>query len=347
METSFAPSKIQTKQIKHPRAWDGKNLTKDEVAFDLGPRHLEAFDRVIQEARKRSVTLENASNEDFQLEDIQDDVQLIADRILNGRGVVIVRGWPMDRCTEAEMALLYWALGKQWGQPIVQSWKGDRLGYLTDVPQLVPGTRGKGFTSENAMTLHTDYGGIMGLMAIRRAKSGGLSGLASGIEIHNRIAATHPEYLAPLYEGYYIYWTGNEKKGERPINLDYRVPLFSELDGQVSVSFMNKRVVEQAVAERKEPLTELQRKALEYFHAVGDELKFTFMLEAGEALFVNNYAILHDRAPFEDWPEQERRRFLLRLWLRTSQEKQPVHSSIRRFYDTIAGNFSPSPAKMI
>ncbi|WP_437895858.1 hypothetical protein [Sorangium sp. So ce124] len=220
METSFAPYKIQTKQIKHPRAWDGKDLTKDEVAFDLGSRHLEAFDRVIQEVRRRSVTLESASNEDFQLEDIQDDVQLIADRILNGRGVVIVRGWPMDRYTEAENALLYWALGKQWGQPIVQSWKGDRL-------------------------------------------------------------------------------------------------------------------------------TELQREALEYFHTVGDELKFTFMLEAGEALFVNNYAILHDRAPFEDWPEQERRRFLLRMWLRTSQEKQPVHSSVRRFYDTMAGNFSPSPAKVI
>ena len=31
--------------------------------------------------------------------------------------------------------------------------------------------------------------------------------------------------------------------------------------------------------------------------------------------FLCNHVILHDRTAFEDWPEPERRRHLLRLWL--------------------------------
>ena len=31
--------------------------------------------------------------------------------------------------------------------------------------------------------------------------------------------------------------------------------------------------------------------------------------------FVHNHTILHDRTAFEDWPEPERKRHLLRLWL--------------------------------
>jgi hypothetical protein len=31
--------------------------------------------------------------------------------------------------------------------------------------------------------------------------------------------------------------------------------------------------------------------------------------------FIHNHQILHDRTAFEDWPEPERRRHLLRLWL--------------------------------
>jgi hypothetical protein len=30
---------------------------------------------------------------------------------------------------------------------------------------------------------------------------------------------------------------------------------------------------------------------------------------------VHNHTILHDRTAFEDWPEPERKRHLLRLWL--------------------------------
>ena len=35
----------------------------------------------------------------------------------------------------------------------------------------------------------------------------------------------------------------------------------------------------------------------------------------GDIQLVHNHTLLHDRTAFTDWPEAERRRHLLRLWL--------------------------------
>jgi hypothetical protein len=38
----------------------------------------------------------------------------------------------------------------------------------------------------------------------------------------------------------------------------------------------------------------------------------------GDIQLVHNHTLLHDRTAFEDWPEPERKRHLLRLWLAPS-----------------------------
>jgi hypothetical protein len=39
----------------------------------------------------------------------------------------------------------------------------------------------------------------------------------------------------------------------------------------------------------------------------------------GDVQLVNNHVLFHDRTAFEDWPQPERRRHLLRLWLAPPQ----------------------------
>jgi alpha-ketoglutarate-dependent taurine dioxygenase len=38
-------------------------------------------------------------------------------------------------------------------------------------------------------------------------------------------------------------------------------------------------------------------------------------LREGDMQFLNNHVVLHSRTAFEDYPEEERRRHLLRLWI--------------------------------
>jgi hypothetical protein len=61
----------------------------------------------------------------------------------------------------------------------------------------------------------------------------------------------------------------------------------------------------------------------------------SMLLEPGDMQFLNNRTIFHGRAEFEDHPEKERRRHLLRLWLRVPEwprmaAVQDYHSDAER-----------------
>ena len=47
------------------------------------------------------------------------------------------------------------------------------------------------------------------------------------------------------------------------------------------------------------------------------DLRLDMELQPGDMQFICNYTVLHSRGEYEDWPEPERKRHLLRLWLRT------------------------------
>jgi len=46
-------------------------------------------------------------------------------------------------------------------------------------------------------------------------------------------------------------------------------------------------------------------------------------LQVGDMQLCNNYTILHSRTGFQDFPEPERRRHMIRLWL-TFQQRRPL-----------------------
>ena len=53
------------------------------------------------------------------------------------------------------------------------------------------------------------------------------------------------------------------------------------------------------------------------FDALAEDpaLNMQMSFQPGDMQWVHNHTMLHDRTSFEDWPEPERRRHLLRLWL--------------------------------
>ncbi len=64
----------------------------------------------------------------------------------------------------------------------------------------------------------------------------------------------------------------------------------------------------------------LQALALEAVEAVAElahrpDIRYDMDFQQGDIQILNNYSILHARGGFEDHPEPERRRNLLRLWV--------------------------------
>src|SRR5438046_1209109 len=65
---------------------------------------------------------------------------------------------------------------------------------------------------------------------------------------------------------------------------------------------------------RRRRLAAALAQTLEIFEEPGIAIDFDFA--PGEIQFVDNRALGHSRTEFEDFPEPERRRHLVRLWLR-------------------------------
>jgi len=57
--------------------------------------------------------------------------------------------------------------------------------------------------------------------------------------------------------------------------------------------------------------------ALDCFDSLAEdkELRLDITFQPGDMQFVHNHTLLHDRTSFVDWPDPERKRHLLRLWL--------------------------------
>lgn len=311
-------------------AWKGAAITsKDQIAFDLGPRHLAAFDAAITYARAEGLGIRAIGRSGYDFPAISEDIAEIGRELTRGRGIVIIRGWPVERYSLDEIGLLYGWLGQHLGHPVIQSGKGDRLGYVADVPQ--PGKINRGYRSNAELRMHTDSDDIVGLLCIRKAKSGGLSRLVSAMSIYNEILRTRPDLLEPLFAGFRVHWNGEEAPGEPPITA-YRVPVFSIAEGLLSVCLGYKYIEDAFTALGIAP-TDLEREALAIMDETAnrDDLVYEFQLEPGECSFINNYTTLHSRTAFEDWPEENRRRLLLRLWLK-AHDARPIDANLRRYY---------------
>ena len=115
-------------------AWRPSDFSsKDDFSVTLNEQHVVAFDRALAANRAATRETESISREDFALDDIADDVAAWRDEVLNGRGFVVLRGFPLQRYTEDEIATIYWGLGTYVGRAVSQSNLGDYIGHVIDV----------------------------------------------------------------------------------------------------------------------------------------------------------------------------------------------------------------------
>ena len=199
--TKLMNSSICTTRVDHPSAWKGSDFSSaDEYAFDLGPRHYDAFDKALSKIRQQGLTLDDIEKVNFEVPEIASDIATIFDQIQNGYGFVLVRGFPLDRYTEEELGLIYWGIGTHMGTGVSQSVMGDRLGHVMDFSADNPNARA--YRNKQTLSMHTDLSEIVSLLSLSTAKSGGLSQFSSLITIDNEIIENNPEYLEPLYRGF-------------------------------------------------------------------------------------------------------------------------------------------------
>lgn len=293
--------------IEHPSAWTAASLGgKDALRLQLSKPELDAIDTLLERTRHKRP--QEVTRMEFDHPVVNAMLDRLREIIMRGRGIALVTGVSPDRYSEEQFERIYWGFGTHLGIGAVQSAKGDRLGYVQNNPNDVVK---RGYRSLRELHMHTDSYEVVGLMSVRKARTGGLSGLASSLSIHNAFVRERPELLEPLYRGFRSA-SEEARFSSQPVT-DDPVPVFCAVDGLVSCMYEPGHL--KNAAELLGGMPDDLAEALDVFDefANRDELALRFVLEPGEMLLWHNYTNLHSRTSFEDDPA--RPRLLLRLWL--------------------------------
>ena len=305
--------------ISDASAWYGPAMAADGRWLQtLSAAEVAEIETASRALLERAADLALLQRQDFELPTLGPRLAQLLHELLEGRGFVLLRGLPVSRWPRTLSAAAFLGLGTHLGnmrpQNAATCWAMRDLGLSARDPQV------RIYQTHERQTFHTDSCDIVGLLCLQTARTGGLSALVSSTTLYNEMRRRRPELAALLFEPLATDRRGEVPAGARPW---FEIPVFNWFDGKLSTIYQ-RQYIDSAQRFAEAPrLSPLQVEALDLFDALANDpdLMTTMALEPGDMQFVHNHVLLHDRTAFEDWPERERRRHLLRLWLAPAQAR--------------------------
>jgi hypothetical protein len=329
-------------EIGDASAWYGADLKRRtdwiERLSEAEIREVEnAANELENELQKSSVDLTSINSENFPLPKLGPRLRRILEEVLNGRGFVLIKSLPVERWTKREAAIAFLGIGVQLGNLRMQNAGGHLLGHVKDLGRSSTDPQARIYQTRERQTHHTDSCDVVGLFCLRPAKSGGLSSLVSSTTIFNEMRRRRPDLLKVLLDRIETDRRGEVPKGGKPF---FSIPVFNWHEGLLSAIYQRQYIESARRLPGVSPLSPLQIEALDLFDELANDPKLNLMMELqpGDMQFVHNHTILHDRTAFEDFPEPERKRHLLRLWVAPPDARPLAEVYAERFGSVAPGD---------
>lgn len=312
------------KPVSGDAAWRGDRLVGgSDWIYLLSPEQIEELETLGSRFVELSPDLRTVQASDYPLVATADAVASWRETVDFGRGFVLVRGLRTHLYSDALSAAIYYILGLHMGDPIRQNEMGDVIDHVyatSDKTMDDPTARSS--KVRDKLVYHSDSSDIVALMCLRPAREGGLSCLVSGAEIYNEILRRRPDLAPLLLEPFH--WDWRRQDSESP-ELTYTSPVISMTEGVFSMYAGSLYILTAQEYPGVPQLTADQIEVLRLFDEITYEPGMAIEMDfrPGDIQWLSNYAALHARTSFSDWPEPQRRRHLLRLWL-SSKTDRPV-----------------------
>jgi Taurine catabolism dioxygenase TauD, TfdA family len=323
--------------IASPADWRASDLAAntDWIAH-FSPDECAEIDAALRVAQARGATLETLTRDDFPLPRVGTRIAELREHIENGRGIRVLRGLPTAPYTKDELRLIYWGLGRHIGTAVSQSKDGDLLGDVRNFGADVFGAEGRGYKSKQQLSFHTDSCDVVALMVLRIAMSGGISMVASSVAVHNEMVRRRPDLAAALYEPVAWSWQGQEPAGDPGW---YLQPIFNFFAGKFSCRYVRAHVRNAQSFDDAPRLSGAQAEALDLLDEIAwrEDVHLAMHFEPGDIQVLCNHTCMHSRTAFEDFPEEDRRRHLLRMWLSVPNSRALSPQMATIFRDTSPG----------
>lgn len=260
-------------------------------------------------------TQHDTTNIDFQA--ISEWASHLTDNLLRGSGYICIKC--DEKLSETQLRILYMFIGKGLGK------LNTSYGNLFDVvdqgmdhkKEAIPVSKTKAETSFHTDSTAKNYlPDIVGLLCVSPAFSGGDSLIGSARQLYHHLEQNHPDLLNELKKPIIrdVITPGTDQNTDRILANSF--PVFEENNGSITFRYM-RFWIESAHSKTGKDLPKKLKEAMDeidlFFNNKKNILKFK--LNAGEMLYINNRFLCHNRTAFEDRPDINMQRKLVRTWI--------------------------------
>jgi hypothetical protein len=327
------PAGLPTR-IDNASAWRGPDMTaRADWIEPLTQAELHELATASEAWMPEQADLSTLTRAQFPLPKLAPRLARVHDEVLSGRGFALLRGLPVQAWGGRRSAIAFYGLGAHLGRARSQNAQGHVLGHVRDLGLSSSDPNVRIYQTHDRQTFHTDSADIVGLLCLQTARRGGLSALVSSTTLYNELRARRPDLAAELFKPLATDRRGEVAPGAKPY---FEIPVFNWFAGQLSTIYQRQYITSALRFDDAPRLSAAQIEALDLLDALTNDpaLHFTMALQPGDMQFVHNHTLLHDRTAFEDWPEPERRRHLLRLWL-APQDARPLPAVYAQRYRSV------------
>jgi hypothetical protein len=239
--------------------------------------------------------------------------------LIEGIGFFIIDGKCFSDFSREETTEIYSKICKTLGTLYVQNIKNEKFVAIKDEGRSMM-LGGRYHQTKEGGSFHTDspqwkkVPDFIGMCCINPAKKGGESKFVSAYSIHNKMLKEHKHFLEMLYEQFHFDKRGEYKSGESPTVFE---PIFTYNNNQLKLRYL-RDYVNDGQKIQNSPLSKEQNEALDCLDKIihDENLAASYELKQYDMIFLNNGRVMHGRTPFEDFEEQEKKRLMIRTWIK-------------------------------
>lgn len=187
-------------------AWVGPQLARhDDWIVRLGANEIAEIDAALRHFKASGAAPQAIGRASFPLPTLAPKLDALPQELLEGRGFVMLRGFPVHRYDLESAAIAYLGLGRHLGSLRSSKGRGHLLGHVKDVGADISDGNTRFYQTSPRLEYHTDSADLVGLLCLASARSGGESFLASSVTLYKQILERRPDLLpavfAPRYGG--------------------------------------------------------------------------------------------------------------------------------------------------
>ncbi|MFB2983268.1 TauD/TfdA family dioxygenase [Microseira sp. BLCC-F43] len=293
------------KLLNLPAAWKGNDLISSPYwNYRFTPEEVAEIEAGIH-------TLKSSGPQAIKFNQLRKTLEAVSEELENGRGAVLLKGIPVHKYSEEELAEVYLTLCKQMGSPVRESNSDfdapirEKRQFITYIRAEAADSSQEGKQSNDAFKFHCDRCDVNSLLCVRQARVGGENRLASAITIYNEMLQSHPEIAQELFKDIPFFFEGE--------NSWTSYPLWCIHKGKFTTQYSSAYVRLSQLVAGAPRLTEKQKQGLDLLEEIGLKVGMMLRLEPGDWLLTNNHVIYHARSSWKI-ESGEYDRLLLRLW---------------------------------